>query len=577
MTTDTTELDDIGKHPTYISNARMGEILVTYYKHVGGGVVSFDPLFTVSVGGVQCSISCEVGMWDEVQEGTRHPYAKMHRLCNAMDKALIEGGAVLPTFRWRPHQIGEGERLWDMIDREGWGMLRHMPRTGKTGTLLYALEHSSEPMKVLIVTTKNAVKGIKGAEGGWVGFVKLAQESGWCMKHSYAVSTPHRVGKHTSGAYDLVVMDESHKIYSDPKPVPSAMWGMTRMVIADAKVVFVTATPHAQSINQLYWQLSLCKYNPFLVSGIGGWGEYFSKFGKPYTIIIGNGVAIPQYDKGDIDGIYALCGRGILSLSQEEVGFSEELLPVDVPHYIEITGTTRLLMDKYKLEEVVALNDVMVHTMNSRDVEIRLHQMEGGTLKYVDVFSIVDESTGLRRRGVKPVEHNWILPTLDKVKYIKDTWGDTSDMVIMYNYVNEGKLLRREFKNAKVYQGKTHSEGIDLWQYKHLIIYAMDWSVATYVQRRDRQVSLGNRKEGIEVHYLLTKGGVSEDIYKSVVERGESLTYGFYGKDSTMGSTKVEGSKERVQSEQCTTPLSSSHRSAVRSNQRVLPTVKLGS
>ena len=516
------------------------ELLVAYYKSIGvtdcyidlnhdlmphiylvGGVVTSEIVFNLE------EIETD---YNTCGEGQYHTYAKAHRITGAIDSYLESIGIVLPQFRWRPHQIAEGTKLYHLLYTYGWGMLRHMPRTGKTGSLLYALE-MFPTMNVLINTTKNGVKGIKGSKGGWLGFIELAQSAGWCSKHSYHITTPHQIHKQPHGHYDLVVMDESHKIYSDPKPTATALWANARMVIGDARVAFVTATPHAQSINQLYWQLMLCAYNPFIVNGLDTWKAYFGRFGEPYTILIGNGVAIPQWDKGDIDGIYALMGYGVLTLSQEEVGFDSGLLPINVPHYIGLNPELVKLMRAYEKDEMMKVGDVMVHTLNSRDIQLRLHQMEGGTLKYVDVFSILDEATGVRRRGVKPVTHNWTLPWMDKVAYIKERWGDTEDMVIMYHYVNEGKLLRREFKNAKVYQGRTHSEAIDLYMYENLIIYSMDWSVATDIQRKDRQVHLTKRKTAIEVHYLLVQGGISDDIYDAVVKRGVDLTHDFYGKD----------------------------------------------
>ena len=484
-------------------------------------------------------VSVYIGTWSrdlwEVKP-TIGRYAVLHAVVGEIDSALIDAGVKLPSFRWRVHQIGEGYRLWERMERLGWALVMHMPRTGKTGTVLYALELYTT-MKVLIVTTKNGVRGIGSAKSkaeGWLGFIETAQESGWLRKHNYTLTTPHRVAKilDSAGSWDMVVVDEAHKIYSDPKPTDriSRLWEVLRYVVANAKVMFVTATPHAQSINQLYWMLGLSSYSPFYALGMMTFEDYFSAYGIPKSVAVGNGVGVPVWTKGKVKEVYEVVRDGVLSLSQEEVGFNSELLPVDIPCYVELGAGTTAMISEYVSKEVIKVGGTMVHTMNASDVPMRIHQMEGGTLKYVDVFSITDKETGYRRRDVKPKVYNWFVGSMEKVAYIKERWGDSSDVVIMYHYVNEGKLLRREFKNAKVLQGKTHSEAIDLYMYDTMVIYSMDYSVATYVQRRDRQVHLTKRVKPIEVYYLLCKGMVSAEIYKSVVEKGEDLTYSKYGK-----------------------------------------------
>ena len=71
------------------------------------------------------------------------------------------------------------------------------------------------------------------------------------------------------------------------------------------------------------------------------------------------------------------------------------------------------------------------------------------------------------------------------------------------------------FKQAKLLQATSYAEGVDLHQYKHLVIYSQDFSTARHTQRRARQANK-NRKEAIIVHFLLVKGGISERVYKTV-------------------------------------------------------------
>jgi len=530
-------------------------VLETYYSYVVPTYIFTWEYNAVVINGLTISYKDLIGM-ESIWGGgySEHPYAIMKRVVDALDNALEGSGVVLPKFKWRPHQIGEGYRVKALLDEHGWAYLQHLPRTGKTGTALYAMHLMGVPMDLLICTTKNGVKGNKtlGKKGvleGWMGFIQACQEGGFCTQLRIDMVTPHQMHKLMGNdkVYDYVFIDEAHKIFSDPKPKPSEFWVRAKSVIGNSKVVFISATPHAQSINQVYWQLALCKYTPFMLKSMD-WRRYFALFGRRKQVMVG-GTAIEVYTEGKVDEVKTEINFGFSVLSQLDVGFKEELLPVDIPCYVNITGSTKELMIRYFKDEILNLNDVMIHTMNAGDIPLRLHQMEGGTLKYVDTFSITDPDTGIRMRGVKPDTYVWQLSSEsfvdiggnrenvpDKVKYIMDNWGDSSDTVIFYHYVAEGKMLKKYFKNAKVLQGITNAEAIDLYMYERCIVYSMNWSVSTYLQRRDRQVHLTKRDTPIEIYYLLGRVVSNEgkslsiggDVYHSVVEKGEDLTMKYY-------------------------------------------------
>jgi len=85
----------------------------------------------------------------------------------------------------------------------------------------------------------------------------------------------------------------------------------------------------------------------------------------------------------------------------------------------------------------------------------------------------------------------------------------------MYNYIAEGIKLRHWFKNATILQATSYAEGVDLHHIEHLIIYSQDFSTARHTQRRARQAAK-DREWPITVHFLLVKGGISEQVYKTV-------------------------------------------------------------
>ena len=76
-------------------------------------------------------------------------------------------------------------------------------------------------------------------------------------------------------------------------------------------------------------------------------------------------------------------------------------------------------------------------------------------------------------------------------------------------------MLEAKFKNARVLQGTAFAEGVDLSMYKTCVVYSMDFSTAKYTQRRARQCNM-KREEVIDVHFLLCKDAISEQVYNTV-------------------------------------------------------------
>ena len=85
----------------------------------------------------------------------------------------------------------------------------------------------------------------------------------------------------------------------------------------------------------------------------------------------------------------------------------------------------------------------------------------------------------------------------------------------MFQYKADLMKLERHFKNARLLQATSYAEGVDLSTYKHLVIYSQDFSTSKHTQRRARQANL-ERKEPINVHFLLVKKAISEQVYKTV-------------------------------------------------------------
>jgi hypothetical protein len=118
--------------------------------------------------------------------------------------------------------------------------------------------------------------------------------------------------------------------------------------------------------------------------------------------------------------------------------------------------------------------------------------------------------------GVLKINDEYInLGNNEKANYIKDAFGDTEDLAIMYHFKADFLKLNKLFKRAGLFQASSYAEGVDLSGYKTLVIYSQNHSTAQHTQRRARQANM-NRKEEIKVHYILVKTAISHKVYKAV-------------------------------------------------------------
>src|SRR5690606_37668489 len=100
----------------------------------------------------------------------------------------------------------------------------------------------------------------------------------------------------------------------------------------------------------------------------------------------------------------------------------------------------------------------------------------------------------------------------------------------MYNYIDDGIKLRQHFRSAEILQATANAECVDLSMYEHLIVYSQDFKTAKYSQRRARQANK-YRKTKITVHFLLVKGGISEQVYNTVALNKENFVDSVFNKE----------------------------------------------
>lgn len=383
------------------------------------------------------------------------------------------------------------------ISKEGEKILReHMivyfameERTGKSLINILIAERLNSVRNVLIVTTLKA-------SDGWNDLLKNYKTS-----KSYTIINYESLHK-VKSEYDFVIIDEAHKSISS-FPKVSKTWKQLKFLTSDIPIAFNSATPSSQSLSMLFHQLHLSDWSPFAkYKNFYNWHREYGIESIQYI----SGRLIKEYQYTKEDKVWNDCNHLFISYTRKELGFKEE--PNDVVHYISLDSDTKNLYNELvKTKMIQKFSYIADSVMKER---VGLHQIEGGTLKINDTKSISFSR--------------------EKIDYIKEHWGDYSDIVIFYNYVYEGIHLKNNFKHCKILQGTSYAEGIDLHKYSTSIVYSMDFQTAKYSQRRARQCNM-NRFTAIDVHYLLVKDAISDQCYTTVAKNKQNFIDRYYNEN----------------------------------------------
>jgi len=374
------------------------------------------------------------------------------------------------------HQIDLAAEARPILKQYGIVYLAAEERTGKTLASILLAE-SVPGSSVLVITKKAALPGWHDTLKAYKGY-----------KKEYFVTNYHQAVKVTK-SYDLIIIDEAHN-YLSTYPKHGKLWKEVKPLCKGKPIIFMSATPNAQGLQQRYGQLSISSFSPW--KNHKNFYEWFRLYGKVYEIKI-NGVPIRQYDRCDEELIRGTSDHLYVTKTRQELGFDYE--PEDKIHWIQLNENTKEVYNVLLEHNIVELSVGMLVCDTKSKLRFSLHQLEGGTIK-------IDET-------------RFILANEEKVEYIKQHWGDSEDLVIMYNYIAEKDKLERHFKKACILQATSYAEGVDLHKYAHLVIYSQDFSTARHSQRRARQANK-KRDTPITIHHLLVKKAMSHQVYKTV-------------------------------------------------------------
>ena len=359
-------------------------------------------------------------------------------------------------------------------------------RTGKTLAAIHLLKDDFK--KILVVTKKKAISS-------WNSDIKLSKVK------NFDVINYESIHKMDSKEYDVIVLDEAHSIGSYPKPSQRAK--QLKEMAKDKSIVYLSATPSAETYSQIFHQLWVSSFTPFEEKSFYQW---YKNYGEDDSIFI-NGMFIKQYKASHGEMIMDMVNHLIVTMTKEKANF--DVFVNERIHQVEVNEDYLSALEYFKSNRIITIDENEIVAETSASALNKLHQLNGGTIKVNDKLSLIVSN--------------------HKVNYIKENLGNDEKIVILCNYIKERDLLLtrlanstdevEEFKNGsfKYFIGhiKTFSEGVDFSYADSMIIYSLNFSATTYLQSKER---LANKKrvKPIVVHYLFTKGGIDEYIYQAV-------------------------------------------------------------
>lgn len=364
------------------------------------------------------------------------------------------------------------------------------PRSGKTLTALHAAVEYLRPTKkrnILVLTKKAALEG-------W----NLAIKHYNCEGFNILVTNYQQVMK-IDFIPDFYIQDESHNCGGVGKP--SLRVQQIRSKTFNCPALLLSGTPIVETALSIYYQCSVTAFSPF--ANFKNFYDFFRFYGMPHLKYIGVGRTVESYSKFKPELLQRI-DQFSVKMTLKDAGMDYN--NVDKLHYLEPSNEFKFVYNEAltkRVLKVTEFDNIALDTVSK--LRTTLHLLESGIY--------VDDSY----RYCKIAEfYNAKLKLLNTI-----TKGFKEPTAIMCHFVSEQRLLSKTFEgnlNVKVFSSTADSEGVDLSDFKYFIIYSQDYSGARFIQRRNRVVNL-NKHVDTEVHFILIKNAVSEQVYKCVNEK----------------------------------------------------------
>jgi hypothetical protein len=179
--------------------------------------------------------------------------------------------------------------------------------------------------------------------------------------------------------------------------------------------------------------------------------------------------------------------------------------------HVELKDSTYKIIDKLKKDLVVEGKEEVILADTAVKLMMKLHQLYSGTIKFESGNSMVLD--------------------LSKAEFIKEKFKGKK-IGIFYKFKEELNALSQVFgaenltTDLSVFESTDKNialqivsgrEGISLKQSDCLVYYNIDFSATSYWQSKDRMTTKDRLDN--DVYWIFTKGGIENDIYKTVIKK----------------------------------------------------------
>jgi hypothetical protein len=405
------------------------------------------------------------------------------------------------AFEIRDYQLDIATRAHAILKKSKVVYLALQPRVGKTIASMKTAELYGSK-NVLFITKLKAIGSV---------------ESDYrMMKPNFKLTVINYESIHKlSWLFDLVILDEAHGLGAFPKP--SLRTKELKEKCWDLPLIYLSATPTAESLSQIYHQFWISKNSPFhAYTTFYKWAKDFVDVKKKFI----NGFALNDYKKTNESYVRTIIDQFMITFTQEQAGFTsfieEEVI------YVPIDKRIYKLMDILKRKKVYEMicGDTIVSDTPAK-LQSHFHQLSGGTIKVSEEKShIIDES---------------------KAWFIKSRFAGQK-IAIFYQFIAERELLERVFPNNTsipeefnksadlvfLSQMASGSQGTNLSTADCLIAYNISFSAMIYWQFRER-MQTKDRKKSSKLFWIFSERGLEKHVYKAVSKK-KTFTTSYFEK-----------------------------------------------
>jgi len=366
----------------------------------------------------------------------------------------------------KPHQKKAARAVKDILLRRGIAYLAGETRVGKTLTALYVGKQMSH-LRQLFVTTKKAIP-------------------------------------------------EAHRCGGYPKPGKRTR--RLKRICVDTITLFMSGTPNPETETQLYHQMWVSPHSP--------WGRYrnFYRWADDYVIKKKrwiNGMEMNDYDTARANKIKKDMDKIMVTVSQEEAGFSEFVREFVL--WVDFDEAQKRIYNEMDKHNVVSKYDVIA--TNAADRVGKLSQIASGTLKINDDRALISCNKA------------WKIKKHKCYKKIAVFYKYRAEREVLEKAFNKWTDDSEKFNNTGsdvVFLGQYASirEGIDLQGADAIYFYTPPFSAVSYMQAKARLQSM-NRDRPANLYWVMTKGSIDKYIFQCVRSK-RNFTSKYYNKSHNL-------------------------------------------